>query len=200
MRHDLPYAAPGSTVGLLGGSFDPAHEGHVHITREALKRLGLDAVWWLVTPGNPLKTHGPKPLETRLAHAREIMQHPRVTVTGIEARLGTRFTAETLGMLFHLYRDVNFVWIMGADNLADFHRWERWRWIMEALPVAVIARPGERVAARTSPAARIYRDWRVPGREAERILRMAPPAWGLINIPMRPHSSSAIRARGEWTD
>lgn len=199
MRHDLPYAPPGSTVGLLGGSFDPAHEGHVHITLEAMKRLKLDAIWWLVTPGNPLKAHGPQPLETRLAHAREIMQHPRVKVTGIEARLGTRFTAETLGMLFHLYRDVNFVWLMGADNLADFHRWERWKWIMEALPLAVIARPGERVAARTSPAARIYRDWRVPGRDAASITRMKPPAWSLINVPMRAHSSSAIRARGEWS-
>ncbi len=199
MRHDMPYARPGSTVGLLGGSFDPAHEGHVHITREALKRLGLDAIWWLVTPGNPLKDHGPQPIETRIEHARALMDHPKVTVTGIEQRLGTRFTAETLEALFHLYRNVNFVWLMGADNLADFHRWERWDWIMEAVPVAVIARPGERVAARTSPAARIYREKRVPGRGAARIARLEAPAWSLLNVPMRPHSSSEIRARGGWS-
>lgn len=194
----MPYARPGSVVGLLGGSFDPAHEGHAHITREAMKRLGLDAVWWLVTPGNPLKRHGPQPIATRIARAREVMDHPRVTVTGIEEKLGTRFTAETLEALFHHYPDVTFVWLMGADNLAGFHKWERWNWIMEALPVAVIARPGDRVAARTSPAARIYRDRRVPGREAAKITRMQAPAWSLINVPMRPHSSSEIRARGDW--
>lgn len=199
MRHDMPYARPGATVGLLGGSFDPAHEGHAHITREAMKRLGLDAVWWLVSPGNPLKEHGPQPIETRIAHARDVMDHPRVTITGIEEQLGTRFTAETLEALFRHYPRVNFVWLMGADNLATFDRWERWDWIMEALPVAVIARPGERVAARTSTAARIYRDRRVPGREAARITQMEAPAWSLINVPMRPHSSSAIRAEGAWS-
>lgn len=198
MRHELPYARPGATIGLLGGSFDPAHEGHVHITLEAMKRLGLDEVWWLVTPGNPLKAHGPQPMAQRLAHARKIMDHPRVQVTGIEETLGTRFTAETLEAMFDAYPGVNFVWLMGADNLAGFHRWERWDWIMEALPICVIARPGERVAARVSPAARIYRGRRVPGRDAARILTLPAPAWSLINVPMRPHSSSAIRARGDW--
>ncbi len=198
MRHEIPYAAPGTTVGLLGGSFDPAHDGHVHITREALKRFRLDRVWWLVSPGNPLKPHGPAPLDIRLDHARAIMRHPRVEITGIEARLGTRFTAETLSALSALYPEVRFTWLMGADNLADFHRWDRWAEIMQAVPVGVIARPGERVAARTSPAARRFRAARLPGRAAELLARATPPRWCLVNVPMVAHSSTAIRAAGGW--
>ena len=198
MRHEIPYAAPGTTVGLLGGSFDPAHDGHVHITREALKRFRLDRVWWLVSPGNPLKPHGPAPLDIRLDHARAIMRHPRVEITGIEARLGTRFTAETLSALSALYPEVRFTWLMGADNLADFHRWDRWEEIMQAVPVGVIARPGERVAARTSPAARRFRAARLPGRAAELLARATPPRWCLVNVPMVAQSSSAIRAAGGW--
>lgn len=200
MRYELPLGRPGRSVGLLGGSFDPAHEGHVHITLEALKRFGLDEVWWLVSPGNPLKENGPRPMEARLARASQIMQHPRVTITDIEARLGTRYTAETLGRLFQLYPATHFVWLMGADNLAQFHHWENWTWIMENLPLGVIARPGDRVAARMSPAAQIYRDHRVPARFARGLAWMRPPAWSLINVPMRPHSSTEIRARGEWSD
>ncbi|MGR3364983.1 MAG: nicotinate-nucleotide adenylyltransferase [Maritimibacter harenae] len=200
MRYEHPIGRPGRRVGLLGGSFDPAHEGHAHITREALKRFDLDEVWWLVSPGNPLKENGPRPMEARLARARAVMQHPRVTITDIEARLGTRYTAETLGALFHLYPQVHFLWLMGADNLAQFHRWENWDWIMEAVPVGVIARPGERAAARASPAAQVYRNRRVPGHQARRIMQLDPPAWTLINVPMRAHSSSEIRARGEWGD
>lgn len=199
MRFDIPYARAGMTVGLLGGSFDPAHEGHVHITLEALKRFRLDRVWWLVSPGNPLKARGPAPLDQRLQRARTIMRHPRVEVTGIEARLGTRYTAATLGALFDLYPEVRFTWLMGADNLADFHRWERWDEIMAALPVGVIARPGERVAARTSPAARRFRAARLPGWASGLLASAEPPAWCLVNVPMMAVSSTEIRAAGRWT-
>lgn len=188
------------TVGLLGGSFDPAHEGHVHITLEALKRFRLDRVWWLVSPGNPLKARGPAPLEARLERARTVMRHPRVEITGIEARLGTRYTAQTLAALFDLYPEVRFSWLMGADNLADFHRWERWDEIMEALPVGVIARPGDRVAARTSPAARRFRAARLPGWAAGKLARAEPPCWCLVNVPMVAASSTAIRASGAWSN
>ncbi|UWQ03699.1 nicotinate-nucleotide adenylyltransferase [Aliiroseovarius crassostreae] len=198
MRHALPYAAPGQVIGLLGGSFDPAHEGHVHITREALKRFGLDRVWWLVSPGNPLKKHGPAPLDDRLRHAREVMVHPRVEVTDLERRTGTRYTAETLAALQRLYPQVRFVWLMGADNLAEFHRWDNWRWIMDHVPVGVIARPGDRVQARMSVAALIYRDARLRGRDAQRLANSKAPAWTLINAPMRDISSSQIRAKGHW--
>ncbi len=198
MRHELPYAAPGQVIGLLGGSFDPAHAGHVHITREALKRFGLDRVWWLVSPGNPLKKHGPAPMEDRLAHARKLMVHPRVEVTDIEVRTKTRYTAETLAALISLYPHVRFVWLMGADNLTGFHRWDNWRWIMDHVPVGVIARPGDRVQARMSPAATIYRDARIRGREAQQLAQSDAPAWSMINAPMRDISSSQIRADGRW--
>ncbi len=200
MRHDIPYAAPGQVVGLLGGSFDPAHGGHVHVTREALKRFGLDRVWWLVSPpGNPLKSHGPAPpMEVRLSRARQIMCHPRVDVTDLEARTSTRYTAETLQALFRLYPGVRFVWLMGgADNLADFHRWERWDWILSNVSVGgVIARPGDRVDARTSVAAQRFRHARLRGREAMLLGRSAPPpAWCLVNVPWWT-SPARISGRG----
>jgi nicotinate-nucleotide adenylyltransferase len=182
-------------VGLLGGSFDPAHEGHAHITREMLKRLGLDAVWWLVSPGNPLKAHGPAPLADRLARAREVMAHPRVRVTDVEARMGTRFTAATLAGLRRRYPGVRFVWLMGADNLAQFHRWESWQAILRRVPLAVAARPGQGARALLSPAARAFRDAQ---RGPDALARARPPAWAFVVLPMVKASSSAIRARGEW--
>ncbi len=194
MRWTIPYAAPGQTVGLLGGSFDPAHDGHVHVTREALKRFGLDAVWWLVSPGNPLKARGPAPLEARLAEARTLMTHPRVRVTGLEARLGTRYTAETLAGLQRLYPRVRFTWLMGADNLAQFHRWESWEEIMASVPVGVIARPGQRLSARMSKAAERFARFRLPASASHLLPRSEPPAWCFINIPMSDQSSTAIRA------
>jgi nicotinate-nucleotide adenylyltransferase len=185
-------------IGLLGGSFDPAHEGHAHITREALKRLGLDRVWWLVSPGNPLKTEGPAPLPRRMAAAREVMRHPSVVVTDIEARMGTRFTAETLEGLRRLYPGVRFVWLMGADNLATFDRWQRWRWIMDHVPVAVLARPGQMLSAHRPKAAAIYAQRGLGGREARRLCGAEPPAWCFLNVPGVAISSTEIRARGGW--
>lgn len=198
MRNGFPHALSGQSIGLLGGSFDPAHAGHVHISREALKRLGLDRVWWLVSPGNPLKHRGPAPLAQRMAQARSVMDHPRVIVTDIEARLGTRYTARTIAALRKRYPGVNFVWIMGADNLAQFHRWQDWRGIMASVPIAVLARPGERTAARTSVVATICRRAKVPAAKAYGIARMAPPAWTFLNIPMHSASSTAIRQGGGW--
>ncbi len=191
-------ARRGQVIGLLGGSFDPAHQGHVQITQAALKRFGLNRVWWLVTPGNPLKTNGPAPLPVRLQAARAVMQHPDVVVTDIEARIGTRFTAETLGALQQMYPGVRFVWLMGADNLVQFHRWQSWRQIMENVPVGVLARPGERVAARLSKAARVYRSAKIPARGSRLLARADAPAWCFVNLPMNAQSSTAIRRRGEW--
>ena len=189
---------PGQCVGLLGGSFDPPHAGHVHITREALKRFGLDRVVWLVSPGNPLKPRGPAPLPMRLAAARAAMRHPRVTISDAEARLGTRYTAATLAALKAAHPGVHFVWLMGADNLAQLHRWDRWREIMEMVPVGVIARPGAGIAARTSRAARIFRAARLSQRAAPLLARSEPPAWCFVNVPMADISSTTIRARGDW--
>ena len=194
LNPEFPKAARGQSVGLLGGSFDPPHHGHVHITTEALKRFGLDRVWWLVTPGNPLKPQGPAPLSQRMQQARAMMQHPRVTVTDIEARLGTRYTAQTLAALRRHYPGVNFVWLMGADNLAQFHKWQDWQKIMMSVPVGVLARPGDRISARMSPAARLFAPYRISGRASHLLARATPPAWCFVNVPMVDMSSSALRA------
>lgn len=196
MRAGFPVARKGMVIGLLGGSFDPAHRGHVHITREALKRMGLDRVWWLVSPGNPLKARGPAPMADRMARARAVMRDPRVVVSDLEARLGSRFTAGTLERLQTIYPGVRFVWLMGADNLGQFHRWERWEDILRMVPVGVLARPGWGVRGRMSKAARIYGGHRVDRGEVLRL--RAAPCWCFVNLPMDGSSSSAIRARGEW--
>ncbi|WP_323008598.1 nicotinate-nucleotide adenylyltransferase [Paracoccus sp. (in: a-proteobacteria)] len=194
MRAGFPIARPGMTVGLLGGSFDPAHEGHVQITEEALRRFGLDRIWWLVSPGNPLKPHGPAPLAERIARARRIMRNPRVEITGIEAGLGTRMTRDTLAALQRLYPGVHFVWLMGADNLVQFDRWDRWQDIAARVPIGVIARPGWQMPARFSRAARMLWRARLPETQARRLARAMPPAWVMINLPLNKLSSSAIRA------
>lgn len=199
MRHLLPYARPGQVIGLLGGSFDPPHAGHVHVTREAIKAFGLDRVWWLVSPGNPLKARGPAPLERRMAAARALVDDPRVEVTDIEAHLGTRVTAETLAQMVQLYPGVRFVWLMGADNLAQLHRWQNWRAIMETVPVGVVARPGDRISARMARAARVY-DWaRIDGQARHLLGRAQAPAWCFVNVPMVDISSTDLRARGDWS-
>lgn len=187
-------AHAGQVVGLLGGSFDPAHAGHAHITREALKRFNLDAVWWLVSPGNPLKEHGPAPMQDRMEIARKVMDHPKVHISDYEQRAGTRYTAQTLKSLMKTYPKVRFVWLMGADNLVEFHRWQDWRWIMENVPIGVLARPGDRVAARTSKAAKTYGFARLRGRESWRLGRCTAPAWCFVNVAMVDISSTKIRA------
>jgi nicotinate-nucleotide adenylyltransferase len=193
-----PVAKPGQVIGLLGGSFDPAHAGHVHITETALKRFRLDRVWWMVSPGNPLKEHGPAPLAERMQAAMTLMTHPKVHVTDIEADLGTRYTADTLSELTKRNPGVRFVWLMGADNLTQLHRWQDWRWIMDHVPIGVVARPGDRIAARLSKAAKVYASARIPGRAAHTLRDHTAPAWSFINLPMSSQSSSAIRAKGEW--
>lgn len=199
MSSSFPYARAGQTIGLLGGSFDPAHGGHAHITREALKRFGLDRVWWMVSPGNPLKARGPAPLEQRMARARDVMQHPRVRITDIERHLGTRYTAQTLQAMQGRYRGVRFVWLMGADNLAQLHHWKDWRWIMENVPVGVLARPGDRISARMSRAATLYAPYRISGRASHLLAHAQAPAWCFVNVPMVAQSSTAIRESGKWS-
>ncbi|HWL57189.1 MAG TPA: nicotinate-nucleotide adenylyltransferase [Paracoccus sp. (in: a-proteobacteria)] len=193
-RAGLPLARPGMRIGLLGGSFDPAHPGHVNITEEALRRFGLDQVWWLVSPGNPLKAHGPAPLDERVARARRIMRNPRVVISDLETRLGTRMTADTIAALQRLYPGVRFVWLMGADNLVQFDKWDRWEEIAARVPIGVIARPGWRMRARFSRAARLMWRNRVPEGQAKRLPDCFPPAWTMLNVPLNKQSSTAIRA------
>lgn len=182
-------------IGLLGGSFDPAHEGHALITREAMKRMGLDQVWWLVSPGNPLKPNPPAPLAQRMDEARALMRHPRVRITALESELGTRATVDTLAALCRRWPRLRFVWLMGADNLATFHRWDRWPEIMALVPVAVLARPRQRLPALTSPAARRFAAARMDPGQGGRLGHAAPPAWIWLDMPMRDVSSTCLRAR-----
>ena len=198
VRAGFPIATKGMVIGLLGGSFDPAHAGHAHLTREALKRFGLDRVWWLVSPGNPLKARQPAPIAARIARAKAVMDDPRVVITDIEARLGTRYTAQTLEALIALYPGVRFVWLMGADNLLQFDRWDRWRDIMRMVPIGVLARPDSRGAARLSKAAKVFWDARLPDHEARLLAQGRCPRWSFVNMPMINLSSSAIRAKGDW--
>lgn len=198
MRQGFPIASAGMAIGLLGGSFDPAHAGHARLTREALKRFGLDRVWWLVSPGNPLKANGPAPLAARMARARAVLDDPRVVVSDIEARLGTRYTADTLRRLLALYPGVRFVWLMGADNLVQLHQWHDWQSILRMVPVGIVARPGQRLAARRSKAAAVFAGAQIAAQAAPLLARAALPAWCFVNIPMLDVSSSAIRAAGAW--
>ena len=198
-----PPAYPGMRVGLLGGSFNPPHPGHRHIAEIALHRLGLDQVWLIVTPGNPIKDHGElAALSQRLAATRETVAHPRIVVTGFEATLPSAYTARTLAFLRRRFPGVHFVWIMGGDNLAGFHRWQEWAGIMRMMPVAVLDRPGFRFRAMASPAARVFADGRVDETDAAGLALMPPPAWTYLTIPLADISSTELRRRapGAETD
>ncbi|WP_370153729.1 nicotinate-nucleotide adenylyltransferase [Ferrovibrio sp.] len=181
-------------IGLLGGSFNPAHAAHREISITALRRLKLDQVWWLVSPQNPLKAaNGMAPLATRIAAARAVAAHPRIVVTGIESRLGTRYTADTLAALRRHYPAMRFVWLMGADNLAQFHRWESWQQIARAMPVAVLDRPGHNLTAAFAPAARALQQARLPQAEAATLPDRRAPAFLLLKTKLNPLSATAIR-------
>ena len=183
-------------VGLLGGSFNPAHGGHLHISLEALKRLDLDEVWWLVSPQNPLKSaNGMAPLAERLATARDVARHPRIKVTDIEARLGTTFTADTLAALRRLFPKTRFVWLMGADNLLQIPRWERWENIFRLVPIAVFARPSYSLRSLSGLAARRFARRRVPPQRARKLAETDPPAWVFLPIRLDARSATDIRSR-----
>ena len=189
-----PLVGTGQRVGLFGGSFNPPHAAHLLNSEIAMRRLGLDAVWWLVTPGNPLKARGDlAPLDERIAACRALVGHRRINVTGFEAELSSTFTAATLAYLRRRHPDVHFVWIMGSDCLAQFHRWRNWRDILSAMPVAVVNRPGSHFNALASPAASAFGDHRLPETYAKLLPVLRAPAWTFLTGPQLPHSSTAIR-------
>ncbi len=199
-RSALPHAAPGQAVGLFGGSFDPPHAGHLHASETALVRLGLDRVWWLVTPGNPLKDTGRLPsMAERMAAARGLARDPRMLVTDFEARIDTRYTLDTVEALVRLYPRVKFVLVIGADNWASFHRWQGWRRIASLVAIAVIDRPGSTLRALASPAARAFAAARVPEGEARTLADRPPPAWVFLTGRRVPISSTMLRARNGQT-
>jgi len=194
-----PPAYPGMRIGLLGGSFNPPHPGHRHIAETALRRLDLDQVWLIVTPGNPIKDHGElTALSQRLAATRATVSHPRILATGFEAALPSAYTARTLAFLRRRFPGVCFVWIMGGDNLASFHRWQEWSAIMRMMPVAVLDRPGFRYRAMAGRAARTFDFAQVDETAAPTLAAMHAPAWVYLTIPLANISSTELRqqARG----
>lgn len=179
----------------MGGTFNPPHEGHRIVAETAVKRLGLDQLWWVVTPGNPLKSNGGlPPLDSRMRAARAFAQGPRMKVTGFEEVLGTPYTAATLAFLKRRYPSVHFVWVMGADNLAFFDRWQHWRTIASAFPIAVVDRPGWRLASLAGPAASFLRPARLPETQAAELPGRAAPAWVFLTSRLSGLSSTALRA------
>ena len=183
-------------IGLLGGSFNPAHEGHRHISLEALKRLGLDEVWWLVSPQNPLKTgDGMEPLASRLARARRLAgRHPRLRVDAPELPLGTRYTLDTVRALRRAYPKARFVWLMGADILPQLVAWRGWRDLFEVIPIAAFARPGWSYPALASAAPSTFARYRMDAGRARMLVSAEPPAWVFIPSRLDSHSATAIRA------
>jgi len=191
-----PLAFPGQRIGLLGGSFNPPHDAHRLITGTACRRLALDAVWWVVTPGNPLKSHGDlAPLQDRLQLCRESTSNSKVKITSFEADLSSSYTAATLAFLQKRYPAVRFVWLMGADNLATFHLWQDWQDIARQMPIAIVDRPGWRLPSLARQAAGFMSRYYVPEYKAQILASMEPPAWTFLTGPLSTLSSTEIRAR-----
>lgn len=192
----MPHTERGMVIGLFGGSFNPPHEGHKLVAEIALKRLGLDRLWWMVTPGNPLKSHnGLAPLGERIAACEAMATDPRIKVTAFEKRMNNSYTAETLAAVKARNPDCHFVWIMGADNLKNFHRWQKWQDIAATYPIAVIDRPGSTLAYLSSKMAKTFDYARVDETEARALPFRKAPAWTFIHGPRSTLSSTLIREK-----
>jgi nicotinate-nucleotide adenylyltransferase len=194
-HYRIPPHGPGQRIGLFGGTFDPPHQAHLAACLLAIRRLHLDRVWWLVTPGNPLKdTHGLAPIGERVKAARALARHPRIVVTGIEAEIDARYSYDTIHYLVAHCPEVRFVWIMGADNLRSFHRWQNWRRIAGLVPIAVVDRLGPSLYATGSVAAHALSHGRIPESAAVSLPAAHPPAWVYLHGLKSPLSSTALRA------
>jgi nicotinate-nucleotide adenylyltransferase len=200
VSHAIPLYTNGMRIGLLGGSFNPPHDAHRAISLFAIKRLKLDRVWWLVTPGNPLKDRGDlHDLDQRAEAARRIANDPRIDVTCLESVIGTRYTVDTITYLRRRAAGLRFVWIMGADNLAQFHRWQSWRRIAAQVPIAVIDRPPQSFRALAAPAAQALARYRLPENRAGRLADHRAPAWVFLTGMKLALSSTGLRnPDGSW--
>ena len=196
----IPLYSNGMRIGLLGGSFNPPHEAHRAISLFALKRLKLDRVWWLVTPGNPLKSPGElHDLDARMDAARKMADDPRIDISCLEAVIGVRYTVDTISYLRRRASGLRFVWIMGADNLAQFHRWQNWRRIASEVPIAVIDRPPQSFRALAAPAAQALARYRLPENQAARLADQHAPAWVFLTGMKSNLSSTGLRnPDGSW--
>jgi nicotinate-nucleotide adenylyltransferase len=194
----LPLHAPGMRIGLFGGSFNPPHEAHRAVSLLAMKKLQLDRLWWLVTPGNPLKdARGLPPLDQRIAEAAALADHPRIDVTGFEAVIGTKYSCDTIRFILNEAPGTHFVWIMGADNLKNFHHWKNWRDIFLMLPIAVVDRGGLSLQAASGAAAISFARARIPESRASSLPGLPPPAWTYLRGVKSDLSSTAIREARE---
>jgi nicotinate-nucleotide adenylyltransferase len=196
----IPLYTQGMRIGLLGGSFNPPHLAHRAISLFAIKRLKLDRVWWLVTPGNPLKGQGDAhDLDERADAARQMAHDPRIDVSCLEAVIGTRYTVDTISYLRRRASGLRLVWIMGADNLAQFHRWRNWRRIASEVPIAVIDRPPQSFRALAAPAAQALARYRIPENQAAGLADQRPPAWVFLTGMKMTLSSTGLRnPDGSW--
>lgn len=193
----MPRTERGMIVGIFGGSFNPPHQGHALVAEIALRRLNLDQLWWLVTPGNPLKSRtGLAPLGERLARCESLASDPRIKVTAFERTLGTSYTAKTLEFVKARNPHAHFIWIMGADNLKSFHHWQQWRRIATTFPIAVIDRPGSTLSYLSSKMARTFDYARIDEDDAAVLWKKHAPAWTFIHGPRSPLSSTALREAG----
>jgi nicotinate-nucleotide adenylyltransferase len=182
------------SIGLFGGSFNPAHSGHLHVAEAGLRELRLDRIWWLVSPQNPLKPKQPS-YESRAQTVRDLPLGPRMELSGAEQKLGTQYTIDLIKGLQERYPLTRFVFLMGADNFAQFPRWKSWQQIIERVPIAVIARPQSPLKARLGQAARQYADARIPEDQSHALQDFDAPCWTYLTLPLRSESSSAIRAK-----
>lgn len=190
----IPLVVARQRIGVMGGTFNPAHEGHAIVAHTALRRLSLDQLWWVVTPGNPLKPVAGVPSQAhRMAAAASLACHPRMRVTGFEATLGSAFTVDALAFLRRRHPGVRFVWVMGADGLVSFHRWRHWRRIAALMPMVVVDRPGYRLRAMASPAAKALAGAFTSEFRAKVLARRSPPAWTILTTRLSPVSSTKLR-------
>lgn len=193
----VPPAAVGQRIALFGGSFNPPHRGHRLVALSGLSRLAMHEVWWMVTPGNPLKSRDDlAPLAQRIEDSEAVSDHPRIRVTAFEAAIGIHHTADVIQFLKRRYPAVKFVWLMGADNLSGMHRWHKWYEIMRNVPVAVVNRPGASMSVMSSPAARAFGRFRRPESQARKLADLPAPAWTFLHVPLDPTSSTRLRRGG----
>ncbi|WP_026088064.1 nicotinate-nucleotide adenylyltransferase [Bartonella rattaustraliani] len=192
----MPHVERANVVGLFGGSFNPPHDGHLLVAKVAIRRLHLDQLWWMVTPGNPLKDHTKLlSLDERMRLSFALIDHPKIRITGFERAIGSTMSVDTISYILTHYRTVRFVWVMGADSFATIHHWFRWHDIISMLPIAVIDRPLARVPALSSPMAQIYRSFRLEERESIRLPFMKPPVWTYLHGPVSFQSSTSLRLK-----
>lgn len=191
----IPNAS--QTIGLLGGSFNPAHAGHIHLSQQAIKRLRLDAVWWLVSPHNPLKAKSDlAKYETRIAHARDLTaNHRNITVSDFEAQHNFHYSIDTITALQKTYPRMRFIWLMGADNLASFHKWRNWEAMFKSIPIAVFDRSPYQLSALSSKAAQRFRNNRLDERDGMKLASEDAPSWAYFTMPRHPQSATNLRKK-----